>query len=117
VSFTPPSPEREALPGWRVGAVVLATLAVAVVLTLVGRAWQVTHERTYRAGPPASSGSGEVGYVFQRPFELERSAVNEREQQLKRLRSYGWVDRDSGVIHVPIERAFEAVISAEAEPR
>jgi hypothetical protein len=30
-----------------------------------------------------------------------------------RLRGYGWVDRDAGIVHVPIERAFE-LLSAEA---
>jgi len=24
-----------------------------------------------------------------------------------RLRAYGWVDRDAGIVHVPVERAFE----------
>ncbi len=30
-----------------------------------------------------------------------------------RLRAYGWVDRDAGIVHVPVERAFE-LLSAEA---
>lgn len=29
------------------------------------------------------------------------------------LEAYGWVDRDAGIVHVPVERAFE-LLSAEA---
>jgi hypothetical protein len=36
---------------------------------------------------------------------LELQALREREQ--KRLESYGWIDRDSGRIHIPVDRAIE----------
>src|SRR5207247_1223316 len=30
--------------------------------------------------------------------------------QLQRLGAYGWVDRDAGVIHLPIQRAMDEVV-------
>ena len=47
--------------------------------------------------------------------ELERKVVSQPDQELARLRasqqerlgSYGWIDRSSGVVHIPIERAME----------
>ena len=38
-----------------------------------------------------------------------------RAQEVERLATYGWVDRESGVVHVPIERAME-LISKEGFP-
>lgn len=37
-----------------------------------------------------------------------------RAQQLELLNSYGWVDREQGVVRIPIDRAMELLI---AEPR
>ena len=41
--------------------------------------------------------------------EFPRETDEERAQRLaaERLRGYGWVDRDGGLIHVPIEVALE----------
>jgi hypothetical protein len=49
--------------------------------------------------------------------ELERKVAGQPDRELARLRaeqqellsSYGWVDREGGVVHVPIERAMELV--------
>jgi hypothetical protein len=30
-----------------------------------------------------------------------------RRQEEKHLKSYGWIDREKGVAHIPIERAME----------
>jgi hypothetical protein len=42
------------------------------------------------------------------PFQ--KATLHEwRSDQLKRLSSYGWVDRQHGIAHIPIERAIEVV--------
>lgn len=33
-----------------------------------------------------------------------------RESQHRRLASYGWVDREAGTVHVPIEKGIEMVL-------
>ena len=33
-----------------------------------------------------------------------------RRDQIQRLDSYGWVNRDAGVIHIPIQRAMDEVV-------
>ena len=35
----------------------------------------------------------------------------------ERLRSYGWVDREAGVVHIPIERAIELLAERGLEGR
>jgi hypothetical protein len=47
--------------------------------------------------------------VEQQLFERARRGERDRAVREERLRSYGWVDRRAGVVHVPIERAMELV--------
>jgi len=59
-------------------------------------------------------GKPEIGIVNQRLFLLQLDAKEKREEQLRRLNSYGWVDRDKQVIHLPIDRAMQ-LLSAEPQ--
>jgi hypothetical protein len=63
---------------------------------------------------PQEIGKPEIGMVNQRLFELQLDAKQQRDEQLGRLNSYGWVDRDKQIIHIPIERAME-LMSSEAK--
>jgi hypothetical protein len=72
--------------------------------------------RLLPSGPapaPSEVGKRQVGMVNQLLFELQTEAANKREGQLKRLDSYGWIDRDKQIIHVPIRQAMEQM-AAEA---
>jgi hypothetical protein len=40
-----------------------------------------------------------------------------RARQLGRLETYGWVDREREIVHIPIERAIELVLEQEAIAR
>ena len=33
-----------------------------------------------------------------------------RARQIARLHSYGWVDRDKGIVHIPIDRAMQELV-------
>jgi hypothetical protein len=57
--------------------------------------------------PPKEIGNPQMGLVNQRLFELQREAGQKRTEQLARLNSYGWVDREKRIIHIPIDRAME----------
>ena len=39
-----------------------------------------------------------------------------REAEMKRLESYGWMDRASGAVHVPVDRAMEIVLERGVGP-
>ncbi|HTQ35777.1 MAG TPA: hypothetical protein VMH77_01970 [Steroidobacteraceae bacterium] len=39
-----------------------------------------------------------------------------RRAQQQHLESYGWTDRDAGVVHIPIERAMQLVVSEHDQP-
>jgi hypothetical protein len=57
---------------------------------------------------PALAGQAEVGMVYQRRFDASIAAVKNDEAR-RRLESAGWVDRDAGVVRIPIEQAMEIV--------
>ncbi|MFL5311237.1 MAG: hypothetical protein ACJ79H_12365 [Myxococcales bacterium] len=58
-------------------------------------------------------GKPEIGIVDQTPFETTRGAEKYRREAMQRLNSYGWVDRQKGTIHVPIERAIEEMVAEQ----
>ncbi len=95
---------------------VVAAAASALFTFAVGLAWSasVQHDKAGSAlddmAPrPALAGSAEVGMVFQPPFDKTRAA-DRNEAARKRLESIGWVDRDAGVAHVPIDDAMDLVV-------
>ena len=114
---TPPlthPPEEERLP---FGALAAVTLGALVLFTgAVFWARGILHDETRAALPhgeaPATQvGRPEIGIVDQNLFELEGRAEHLRREKLQRLGSYGWVDQDAGVIHVPITRAMDEVVT------
>jgi hypothetical protein len=111
--FTPGPPQHDQLPsrpilGVGVGWLVLVALAVLAV-----RWWEGRSRPSARVEAPARMGEAEIGDVNQRPFALEDEASRLRAEQGARLERYGWVDRNAGIIHVPIERAMEQVLEVE----
>jgi hypothetical protein len=106
--------ERDRVPVGRVVWVVLAGLATFAV----GGAWSSTVQRdatgSVRAGvtdaSAAHAGQPEIGMVYQRPFAKPIAAATQ-ESARERLESTGWVDRDAGVAHVPIEQAMDLVVT------
>ena len=66
--------------------------------------------RSDTAGRAEHAGEREVGIVYQRPFESEAIAAAKTNEARKRLSSAGWVDRERGLVRVPIEQAMEIVI-------
>jgi hypothetical protein len=100
---------------------VIAVALVALLIFGLSVLWAddilgLQTRRLLPSGPapaPGEVGKPQVGMVNQLLFELQTEAANKREQQLKRLESYGWVDRDKQIIRIPISRAMEQM-AAEA---
>ena len=113
MSAPPPVPQPENVAAPRVVGVALA--AVALFALASWGAWLISGSaRPERAaGAPAQLGRAEMGIVNQRPFPLEDGAVRLHAAQHARLEGYGWVDRDAGLIHVPVERAMERLAPAD----
>jgi hypothetical protein len=91
--------------------------SILVFATGVVAAWIVLGARMRVLEPngptPAThAGRPQVALVNQRLFEQPQTEAW-RAAQRGRLESYGWVDRDRGIIHIPIERAIDLVLAEE----
>jgi len=86
----------------------IATVAVGVIGTLVVilivLVLQVLYYRT--------EASELQSKVYSQP---PHALLQLRAEQQERLRSYRWVDKGSGVLAIPIERAMELVVREESE--
>jgi hypothetical protein len=111
-------PEQDRLPYRTLSIVAVG----ALILFTIGGAWaiwlMVDQAKTLIPGAdamvPSVADPGsvrldaeEIGLVDQTPFEKEERGVRMRARQQQRLGSYGWVSKEQGVVHLPIERAIE----------
>jgi hypothetical protein len=68
------------------------------------------------AGPaplPPGVNQYEVGIVNQRMFSLDQRAAQKRLQQMNRLNTYGWLDRQAGVVHIPVDVAMDMLVQEQ----
>ncbi len=68
---------------------------------------------------PPEVGQSKIGLVEQQDFDLAVRGQRDRDARLERLGSYGWVDRSTGVVHLPIDVAMDLVakgVRAEGGP-
>jgi hypothetical protein len=65
---------------------------------------------------PPEVGQSKIGLVEQQLFEVSRRGEGERKAKLDRLGSWGWADRERGILHMPIERAMELTAEGVRPP-
>lgn len=95
-----------------VGVISLLVFGAAVIWSsriLSGTA--KTLQPTGPIAPGKDIGKAEIGIVDQTPFETTRGAERYRRRDLETLGSYGWVDRDKGIIHIPIDAAIDRYLA------
>jgi hypothetical protein len=108
-----PRAEEDAIATRKIVAVGV-TAIVIFLLGSVAATWVLSKRREalLPQGPPpvpAEAGQPKIGILEQPMFENMRTAEELRAEQLERLGSYGWVDRATGTIHIPIEEAMKRV--------
>ena len=94
--------EPDVLPARRLVGIFVAAL-VTFGAAVVVAARMLPHTGT---PPPPHAAPRQIGLVEQSIIGQGDHGLRLRREQLQRLESYGWVDRDAGVAHVPIERAI-----------
>jgi hypothetical protein len=119
---TLPPPEAQADEAVASGKVLLVGILSLIVFggatCWSTRIWRETRTRLEPNGPVAPGaeiGKAEIGIVDQPPFETIRIAERRRAEQMKQLHSYGWIDRDKGVIHVPIDKAIDQLVAEKGK--
>jgi hypothetical protein len=95
------------------GKILVVGIASLVIFFIGGLATVMFYDavRAARPGPPvpAEVGSSKIGMVEQQLFDRSRRGALDRTAREERLRSYGWVDRREGVVHIPVDRAMQLV--------
>jgi len=90
-------------------------LAVIMVVVMLGM-WGMfsVFGKTQGLGPPASPFESSDLRVLPPGPRLQVNPVLDlehyREEQREQLENYGWVDKEGGVVRIPIERAMDLMI-------
>jgi hypothetical protein len=111
-----PPAEVDRVNSWKIAAVGIGSLAVFLVASAVTVAAMRRQQAELNpAFPviPAQAGQRKVGIVEQQLFENANHAEAVRRRQQERLGSYGWVDKEKGLVHVPIDDAMERTLRGE----
>lgn len=113
----PPPPESEHIPTGRM--LLIGGIALGILTAASAGAWGLwaAWRAPVEAPLPPGFGDETVGMVNQAPFPQDTRAEELRLRQRARLRGYGWVDRDAGVIHIPVEQAMDQLVSESAGAR
>ena len=101
---------------WIIGVGVASMAIFAVATVWSTHILNSTRAEMQPAGPPPipkQVDQYEVGIVNQRVFALDQRAAQKQLQQMERLRSYGWVDRETGVAHIPIDEAMKMYLAEQ----
>ena len=103
---------------WIIGVGLGSILIFAVATVWSTHILNTTRAEMQPGGPPPipkQVDQYEVGIVNQRVFALDQRAAQKRLQQMERLRSYGWVDRETGIAHIPIDEAMKMYLAEQAK--
>lgn len=101
---------------WIIGVGVASIAIFAVATVWSTHILNTTRAELQPAGPPPiprQVDQYEVGIVNLRVFAMDQRAAQKRLQQMERLRSYGWVDREAGVAHIPIDEAMKMYLAEQ----
>ena len=87
---------------------------VALAIGAAGALWTYlilyTHTRAllpHGEDLPPELRQPEVGVVIKTLFNADKRWQDKRLARQEKLRSYGWVDRDKAIIHIPIDQAID----------
>jgi hypothetical protein len=95
-----------------VGISSLAIFAVSCVVAY----FMLRHDRQEydaqgRPPEPAMIGKSEIGIVDQPAFDNDRRLEEWKAAKQHRLNGYGWVDRKKQIVHIPIDKAIDQLVS------
>ena len=98
--------------GVGLGAIVIFAVSIVWSTLLLRGAEQEMHPS---GPPPLPKGVNqyEVGIVNQRMFSLDQRAAQKRLQQMTRLNTYGWLDKQAGVAHIPVDVAMDMLVQEQ----
>jgi hypothetical protein len=109
--------EEDRISSGKVIAVGVASLVVFFFASLAAGTYLRARQAEHPLAPASELGKSKIGMVEQDLFDVAVRGARDRAQRRERLGSYGWVDRDARVAHMPIERAMELVAKGVRPPQ
>lgn len=100
-----------AIGGVMIGFLISTALGVAVAWGLES-CWSSELGRSRRTTaqvPP------EINAIETRPYSVEAQGIDDNQQAESWLSSYGWIDRKSRVVHIPIETAIDLYLDGRQQ--
>jgi hypothetical protein len=106
-------------------AAIVTLILVGVIMAIVYGAWAFFGAQATKGDPgPPPMADKDYGRRLPPTPRVQSTPADDlgryRAMQDSKLESYGWVDRNAGVVHIPIERAIEltaARASTIADPK
>jgi len=102
---------------------ILAVTAVSLIIFVIGGFWAVgilhaTEREVIPDGPkemPAQAGQAEIGMVNMKLFSQDRRADERMAGQTQRLASFGYVDSQKQILHIPVEEAIKQALKDSSQ--
>jgi hypothetical protein len=101
--------EEDRISSGKVIAVGVASLVVFFFASLAAGSYLRARQKEHPVVPAPEIGKSKIAMVEQDMFDVAVRGARDRAQRLEKLASYGWIDRDARVVHMPIERAMDLV--------
>ncbi len=102
--------EEDRISTGKIIAVGVGSLLLFFLASLATSAYLQVRQGEHGPVPiPPEVGRSKIGMVEQQQFDVAVRGERDRAVRLERLGTYGWVDRSTGIAHVPIDVAMELV--------
>lgn len=112
-----PPAEEDRLPSGKIYVVGIVALVVFFLGSLAaGLSMRAVRQEVNPGGPPLppqEAGRAKIGMVEQRLYEHANMGPVWHEAARRRLQTFGWIDKEKGIVHIPIDRAMEKVEKGE----
>jgi hypothetical protein len=106
--------EHTDIPVRTIGKYLLGMVIGGIIVVLVlGGLWDLfRHSIPEEARVPAWQGPRELPPTPRLQIAPTADLAEYQRKEFERLNGYGWVDRSGGKVHIPIDRAIDAVVGA-----
>ncbi len=113
VEWEVPPQQPEAIRWGRILVIIGGTIALfassVVIVWVMGAALSDRRNPAHREYPAALR-QRSINLLEQVPMPIAMHGYELRDEQLRRLDGWGWVDRERGIIHVPVEREMDRMV-------